>query len=362
VKDLEVRLDALDPDAGAAVRVIGYFDRLTEAGGGLEAIVRGAAVLTGCPARLTDEERRLSLRVEPDGGHGGPGAPPDRSWLNANVGPAGDGTGGAVLWLERPGPAGPVEAMVLERAAAAARVVLVRTRGRAPVRAGDDAAAVEVLIDAGAPPEARRHAAHVLGLTGASLVRAVALARDAGAEPVIWAEPGAGTRPKAAGDSMPKAGGESVPPAPDGPRSGIGKAVSLDCVPESWDTARTALRLTAEGTADDPGPRSVRHDELGGLALLAGSVGPATPVIADELRLEHAAVAAPWMLATLHAVATSASLRGAAAALLVHHSTLQERIEHAERLLGWTIRKPDGRQRLYLALVLRRLRRHPPSP
>jgi hypothetical protein len=220
VKDLEVRLDALDPDAGAAVRVIGYFDRLTEAGVGLEAIVRGAAVLAGCPARLTGEARRLSLRVEPDGSQGGPGAPPDPSWLNANVGPAGDGTGGAVLWLERPGPAGPVEAMVLERAAAAARVVLVRTRGRAPARPGDDAAAAEVLVDA----------------------------------------------------------------------------------------------------------------------------------------------AAPWMLATLHAVATSASLRGAAAALLVHHSTLQERIEHAERLLGWTIRKPDGRQRLYLALVLRRLRRHPPSP
>jgi PucR C-terminal helix-turn-helix domain len=350
VKDLEVRLDALDPDAGAAVRVIGYFDRLTEAGGGLEAIVRGAAVLTGCPARLTDEARRLSLRVEPDGSQGGPGAPPDPSWLNANVGPAGDGTGGAVLWLERPGPAGPVEAMVLERAGAAARVVLVRTRGRAPARTGDDAAAAEVLVDAGAPPEARRHAAHVLGLTGVSLVRAVALARGAVIEPVIWAEPGS------------KADGESVPPAPDGPRSGIGQAVSLDGVPESWATARTALRLTAEGTADDPGPRSVRYDELGGLAVLARSVGPATPVIADELRLEHAAVAAPWMLATLHAVATSASLRGAAAALLVHHSTLQERIEHAERLLGWTIRKPDGRQRLYLALVLRRLRRHPPGP
>jgi hypothetical protein len=321
--------------------------------------VRGAAVLTGCPARLTDEERRLSLRVEPDGGHGGPGAPPDRSWLNANVGPAGDG---AVLWLERPGPAGPVAAMVLERAAAAARVVLLRTRGRAAARAGDAAAAAEVLVDAGAPPEARRHAARVLGLAGVSLVRAVALGRGAVIEPVIWAEPGAGPKPKADRESVPKADGESVPPAPDGPRSGIGKAVSLDCVPESWATARTALRFTAEGTADDPGPRSVRYDELGGLALLAGSVGPATPVIADELRLEHAAVAAPWMLATLHAVATSASLRGAAAALLVHHSTLQERIEHAERLLGWTIRKPDGRQRLYLALVLRRLRRHPPSP
>jgi DNA-binding PucR family transcriptional regulator len=58
-------------------------------------------------------------------------------------------------------------------------------------------------------------------------------------------------------------------------------------------------------------------------------------------------------------VAASASLRAAAATLLVHHSTLQERITHAERLLGWPIRGPHGRQRLYLALALRRLRRHP---
>jgi DNA-binding PucR family transcriptional regulator len=49
-------------------------------------------------------------------------------------------------------------------------------------------------------------------------------------------------------------------------------------------------------------------------------------------------------------------------ALLVHHSTLQERIAHAERLLGWPIRDPHGRHRLYLALMLRRLRRHLPSP
>jgi sugar diacid utilization regulator len=49
----------------------------------------------------------------------------------------------------------------------------------------------------------------------------------------------------------------------------------------------------------------------------------------------------------------------AAAALLVHHSTLQERIAHADRLLGWPVREPHGRHRLYLALALRRLRRYP---
>ena len=97
-------------------------------------------------------------------------------------------------------------------------------------------------------------------------------------------------------------------------------------LPASWAAARTALRLTAEGTDDDPGPRVVYADEVGGLALLARCVGPATPPLPDVLALEQAAAAAPWMLVTLHAVATSASLRAAAAALSVHHSTLQDRI------------------------------------
>ena len=334
MKDLQVRLAALDPDAGAAIRAIEYFDRLTEAGAGLEAIVRGAAVLAGCPARLTDEERRLSVRVEPDGSNRAPAAPPDQSWLNAGIGP-----GRAALWLERSGPGGPVEAVVLERAAAAARSVLVRTRGRMP----SPLAAVEVLIEASTLPDARQHAALALGLTEANPVRAVALADGNRIDPAIWRES------RAVAGSV----------ASDNRRAGIGPAVRIDALPTSWAAARAALRLTAEGTNDDPGPRSVRYDELGALALLADSVTPATPVIPDELALEHAALAAPWMLATLHAVATSASLRAAAAALLVHHSTLQDRIAHAERLLGWTVREPHGRHRLYLALALRRLRRHP---
>ena len=336
VKDLEVRLAALDPDAGAAVRVIAYFDQLTEAGAGLQAIVRGAAVLTGCAARLADEERRLSVRVEPDGSHGPPAGPPAPSWLRTSVGPE----GGGVLWLERPGPAGPVEAMVLERAAAAARAVLARTRGKAPARPGDRQAAAEVLIDASAPAEARRHAARALGLADGTAARAVALA-------------GGGARIEPAG-AVGRADG-------DGPRTGIGPAVGIEGLPGSWAAARTALRLTAEGTDEDPGPRLVRYDDLGALALLAQNVSSATPMVPDELALAQAAMAGPWMLPTLHAVATTASLRAAAATLLVHHSTLQERIAHAERLLGWPIREPHGRHRLYLALTLRRLRRHPPD-
>ena len=244
-----------------------------------------------------------------------------------------------MLWLERHAPAGPVEAMVLERAAAAARAVLDRTRGRAPARSDD--ATVEVLIDAGAPPETRRHAARTLGMTEAGLARAVALA-------------GGGVRIEPAGDVRDQEPDVSA----RRPRAGIGPAVPVLDLPASWAAARIALRLTAEGTDDDPGPRTCYADELGGLALLAEHVGPATPPVPDELALRQAAAAAPWMLSTLHAVATHSSLRAAAAALRIHHSTLQDRIGQAERLLGWAIREPEGRLRLHLALILRRLRRY----
>jgi hypothetical protein len=342
MKDLVARLSALDPDAGAAVRVIAYFDQLADARAGLATIVRGAAVLAGCPARLADRERGVDLRVGPDGRRGRPAGPPDPSWLSTPV--AG---GGAVLWLERPGPAGPVEAMVLERAATAAHGVLDRTRGRAPTQT--DEAAVEVLIDESAPPEARRHAARSLGLPESGLARAVAL--EGG---------GARIAPATAGrDREPWNPGHGFGDAAIAPRAGVGTAVPVLSLPASWNAARTALRLTAEGTDDDPGPRVVYADEMGGLALLAGNVGPATSPIPDVLALEQAAAAAPWMLSTLYAVATNASLRAAATALRVHHSTLQDRIVHAERLLGWPVREPRGQFRLHLALVLHRLRHHP---
>jgi hypothetical protein len=43
------------------------------------------------------------------------------------------------------------------------------------------------------------------------------------------------------------------------------------------------------------------------------------------------------MLATLGAVASCHSLRAAAATMSMHHSTVQDRLAHAERLLGWPV-------------------------
>ncbi|WP_250213254.1 helix-turn-helix domain-containing protein [Acrocarpospora catenulata] len=332
VRELAGRLAALDPDASAAVQVIAYFDRLVEARAGLEAIVRGAAVLAGCPARLVDPGHRVDVRVLGDGRRKDAASPPDPGWLHAPL-----GLENAVLWLERPGPAGPVHLMILERAAGVARDALERTRGRAA--SAVDPALVELLLDPAAPEADRLHAARRLRLPGTG-VWAVAVA---GGPPVIE-HPGSRARTPGLGR-----------------RAGVGPAGRVADLPASWVAAKTALRLAAEGDEQDPGPRVVRADELGGLLVLAAAVGPDTEPAPDVRALDHAGGAAPWILSTLYAVASEPSLRTAAAALTLHHSTLQDRLTRAEHLLGWNIRQPQGRLRLQLAFALRRLHRHPPD-
>ncbi len=331
-----MRLSALDPEAGAALRAITYFDTLAQSRPGLSAIVRGAVTLTGAAAGIVDPGRHVHLRVGEDGvSHYDPEAL-DPQWLSASLGS--DDGDNAVLWIERPGPARTVDAVVLERAATLAREVLERTRGRGQARPGDTEWA-QVLIDAEVPESTRRHAARAMGLPISTLARALAL-------------PGG------------KAHIQVMTPAPDASsgafRAGIGPAVPVLELPASWTAAQVALRLSAEGTPEDPGPRTVYAEQMGGLALLAHHVGPNTPLTPDEIALQRAATTTPGVLITLDAVASTTSLRAAAAHLRIHHSTLQERLLRAERALGWSVTDPHGRLRFQLALVLHRL--HRPAP
>lgn len=334
MRDLTVRLSALDPDAGAALRVVSYFDELAAGRAGLHAIVRGATTLTGSPAGFLDARRHLRLRVDPAGQDdaGDPSATPDPAWPSAAV------DDGAVLWLERPGPPRVVDAVVLERAAALARTVLERTRPLTPgsTAAAGDADLLEVVLDPRTGSTDRAHAARALGLPSGTPCRAVA---PAGGAVVVRA---------AAAD-----------PAPGPRRAGVGPVGTVDDLPGSAVAARLALRLTAEGTATDPGPRVVHAEAAQGLVLLAASVPTGAPPVPDVEALERAAVLAPWMLGTLDVVANTATRRSAATVLGVHHSTVQARLVTARRVLGWELQEPAGLQRLQLALVLRRLHRNP---
>ncbi|MEU9457096.1 helix-turn-helix domain-containing protein [Streptomyces sp. NPDC048277] len=334
MKELTSRLSAVDPDAGAAVQVIAYFDRLAATRAGVEALVRGAAVLAGCPARLVDPGHAIRVRVEADGTRSDRDDPPDPAWPSAAV----PRVGSATLWLERATGSDVVDAVILERAAGVIREVLDRTRGRAPAAA--DPALVETVLDTNAAEQARLHAARQLGFSG-SEAQGRALATPDGQPHILLCS--ASTR--LAGTELPSG------------RVGVGPARSVLHLPDSWAAARTALRFTAEGTPQDPGERVVYADDLGGIAALAGFVAPGSFPLPDVRALEAATADAPWMLTTLQAVASTASLRAAAAEINVHHSTLQKRIAHAEGLLGWPVHTPKGRLRLQLALLMRQLAR-----
>ncbi|TIC79461.1 helix-turn-helix domain-containing protein [Nocardioides sp. GY 10127] len=331
------RLTALDPDAGEALRVIPYFDELLNQRAGLESVVRGIAVLSGAPARLITEGRRLPLRVLPDGRRDDVVTGPDDAWQQVS-----SADGGIVLCLERPGPSGPVDAMVLERGLQAVRTVHERTHGRyrAP---GDRAGELhEVLTDPDAGAVSRAHAARQLGLATDQLVRVVC--------------PLGGTaRVVAVVPTM--AGADVAATAVPGERCGVGPVVPVERAPESARDARLALRLTAPGTAAEPGSRVVVVDDLGAAIAIAASFDatPAWREHPDLAAVRAAAAHAAWVPGTLSAVASTDSLRSAAAALVVHHSTLQKRLATLEKLLAWDVLSTHGRFRLQVALMLLRL-------
>jgi DNA-binding transcriptional LysR family regulator len=58
---------------------------------------------------------------------------------------------------------------------------------------------------------------------------------------------------------------------------------------------------------------------------------------------------------TLEAFCRTGSLRQAALALHLHHSSVAARLAHVEDALGWRLDEPQGRFRARMALLARRL-------
>ncbi|MFC9250428.1 helix-turn-helix domain-containing protein [Amycolatopsis thailandensis] len=335
VHELVSKVSALDPEAGNALRVVAHFDALVTDRAGLETVLQAAGAFTGCGVRLVEPLHGVDLRADENGQVSRGGAETAANWPGVPVFPG----GADALWLERAGMGGVVNGIVLDRAAFVIREILSRTRGRTTT---EDPAAVEVLLDHTTTESARRIAAARLHLPADGTARAVAAANGPGR---------IDHRPGAPAERWTGRG-----------RVGIGPKAGILELPESWRQARLALRFAAENTEHDPGPEVVLAEELGTLAFLADAVpGPGTSPIPDVDALERVTSTAPWGLSTAVAFTCHASLRLTAAALFLHHSTLQDRICSLERELGWTIRDPQGRLRLQLAIATRRLLRHPAS-
>jgi hypothetical protein len=324
------RLSALDPDAGGAVRVISVFDRLAAESDGPTALLAATAAFTEGAVGLTVERHVLA--------RAGTAGVVDRCAIHPVQ-------GGGTVWLERRGPASPLDELVLERLAAAARIVLDRGHWR------DAGRWVESFLREHLDPAERRRAVEQLGLRLGTPVRLLA---------VNGADPSVSWGPRAAVADIPDEAlavvlPENDPvPAPPGAAIGVGDVVPAAEAYRSWAQARIALRFCGSPVAGE-GP--TLHRDLGDLVHLTGLIVAGGPSLSDVAALDRLADArgGEGMLDVLATYCRSGSVRAAASELHLHHSSVDSRVDRAERELGFAVRDGIGRTRLHLALVLRHL-------
>jgi len=334
MQELVGRLTALDAEATETLKVISYFDALVDGRAGVDVLLRGAAVLSGCAAGFRAEGR--THRVDASGIrstelHGEPAQ--SSGWPSHRFGEDGS------AWIERIGAAHANDDMIVERLAIALDIAVDRTSPSAASRR-----AIETLIDADTGADSRMAAAKRLHLDSAATYRVIARPASAGCPPpslVIGTSAGAVRVSIAAAH---------VPDGSDAPeRAGIGVAARLDALDGSWASALVALRLTS---AHAP---VVVADDLGGLLLLAAAADSAGPPAPDALAVGSLLRDHPPMEKLLDAVAENDSLRAVALELGLHHSTVQAKVAQVTRSLGFDAHAPAGRVRLALALALHRL-------
>jgi hypothetical protein len=337
MQELVGRLTALDPEASESLKVVAYFDVLVAGGVGLEALLRGAAVLSGVVAGASDGRR--THRVGPTG---------DRLTGGAVAGGAVAGDGGTepaglqphwpartissgVVWLERDGSPHANDEMVVERLALAADLVGARRPGRL-------GSALETVVDAARDIEERRVALSRLRIDPAREVRVAAhpASHATGATlSTVVATPYGLVRAVVLGQDTTVTG-----PA------GLGVPRRADEIPESFRTAVLALRLL-------PGNDSVV--DAADLGIMLAAVSALEPVAAQQPDVVTLTRLDPRTRVVLDELASAESVRAAAAALGMHHSTLQARHDALTHDLGYDPRSLDGRARYRLARLLLRL-------
>ena len=330
MQQLTERLGAIDPAAGEELKIIAYFDVLVDGHASAEVLVRGAAVLSGAAAGYADG--RSGLRVDPQGVRGPAGlAGLGEQWPRHRL------HGGGVAWLEREGAPGAHDEMILERLTLGLSSVLDRLPPGAPSRG-----AIEILLHTSLAAGLRAAAAEKAGLDRRPVWfviaqpattdeiqdrRCAVLVTDVGAVRATVT------------DRLPGRLG----------RAGVGLPGSVDSLPDSWRDALLSLRLTCQTHP------VVHAGEAGTLLLLAQAADRLPGAHPDLLALIAAAGPEPAVVDGLDAWSRSRSLRDAAAAAGVHHSTMQVRVATWSRRLGWDIRTGEGRTRLSLAVALYRL-------
>jgi hypothetical protein len=340
---LAERLSQLDSQAEGALRVVMFYDTLMRRRVDLPALTRASAALAECVAGIRLHGTGRIIRMSPDGRQASAPAPPTSTTTTAPITLDEEEIG--TVWLERPGPPGPLDQLLLDRLAIAAAAVLERYGPARTTMA--DPALVELVISADSDQAARARALRLLGFAADLPVRVAAVRSQLPLDQV-----GGLVCPARPVKAAPLADvgvilATTLDPSrfPAGVRAGIGAADSPD---RSWRQARTALRFT---TSRQP---VVHHDDLGALALLAEIPQDAARDSTDVAAIARMA-GNPEDLKTLDAYCATGSVRRAAELLHLHHSSVARRLEQLGKTLGIDLTEPTGLLRARLALTAWRL-------
>ncbi|MBY8861960.1 hypothetical protein K7711_36175 [Nocardia sp. CA2R105] len=301
-----------------ALEVVRYFDALIVSRVGLDALLRGAAVLSRTVAGAS-RNGRIS-RFDPAG----------RSVVGDSRGarrPERLCAGGSV-WFERDDTPHVNDELILERLALAVELIDTWNTG---------AAGLALIIDQARSVDERAPGLVRLHLDPSTRIRLIATEMGTAPTGISAAVP---TRYGILQASLDMTG-HITPPRP----AGLGKWVRADQAPESWEGAVIAHRLTNSSTP------VVDATDLGAMIILARAHDPAAPHedVTALARLDDRSAE------ILRVLSDSSSLRSAAVELAMHHSTLQDKHASLTRLLGYDLRTTAGRMRYIAAEFLRRL-------
>jgi hypothetical protein len=338
---LVARLSQLDSQAEGAIRVVMFYDTLMRRRVDLPALARASAGLAECVAGIHLLGTGRVIRFSPDGREASAPPLPASTTVPVTLDEEEIGT----VWLERPGPPGALDELLLDRLAIAAAAVVERYGPARTTMA--DPALVELAISADSDEAARARALRLLGFAADLPVRVVAVRSQIPLDQV-----GGRVCPARLVKAAPLADvgvilATTVDPArfPAGVRAGIGAADSPD---RSWQHARTALRFTT------PRQPVAHYAGLGALALLAQVPQDAARDNADVAAITRTA-GSPEDLDTLDAYCATGSLRRAADVLHLHHSSVARRLEQIGKTLGIELTEPTGLLRASVALAAWRL-------
>ncbi|MFE9773436.1 helix-turn-helix domain-containing protein [Streptomyces sp. NPDC005931] len=338
---LAIRLSGLDPYIDGAIRIIAFYDTLMRRRVDLPALARASAGLAECVAGIRLHGTGRATRISPHGTE----APIPQSPASTTAPITLDDEEIGTVWLERPGPPGPLDEVLLDRLAIAAAAAVERYGPARTTMA--DPALVELAISSDSDEAARARALRLLGFAADLPIHVVAVRSQLPLDQI-----GSLVCPARPVKAAPLADvgvilATTVERArfPAGVRAGIGAAESPD---RSWQQARTALRFNT------PREPVIRYADLGALALLAEVPQDTARRNADVAAIARIARNAED-LETLDTYCATGSLRRAADLLHLHHSSVARRLEQIAKTLDVELAEPAGLTRVRLALTAWRL-------